>query len=287
MFGGWKMPLRLALLCVVAFVLVLVAAYWLPIARWADGWAVDGFLSLQRPWLSRLAYHVAHLANPVPFVLATVALAVVALVRRRPRHALAVLALLIGANVIAQVLKTVLEHDRYHGFLGHAQLSSTTYPSGHATASMSLAYAAVLVAPAAWRRVVALGGALFALAVSESIMLLAWHFPSDVLGGFLLATACALATVAALRAADARWPERSGRTAAKRAFGGLDLRRMGTTAGVFVGLVLLVGVLAAGERMFAFADRHTTAVAAAALVAALAAMLPLGLAGWARGARDA
>src|SRR5207237_1135091 len=85
--------------------------------------------------------------------------------------------------------------------LGHAQLGAASYPSGHATASMSLAFAAVLVAPAAWRPVVAALGALFSLAVCESILLLAWHFPSDVLGGYLVATSFACLVVAALAAA--------------------------------------------------------------------------------------
>src|SRR5205823_3505773 len=88
--------------------------------------------------------------------------------------------------------------------------------SGHATASMSLAFAAVLVAPRLLRPAVAVAGALFTLAVSESILLLAWHFPTDVIGGYLLAMSFACVIVSALRAADARWPERSGREAALR-----------------------------------------------------------------------
>lgn len=287
MSTGWKRPLWLALACVAAFFVVLVLAYWLPVARWADGWAVEGFLHLQRPWLSHIGSHVAHLANPLPFALWTLAVTAVALYRRRPRQALAVFMFLLSANVTAQALKVLLEHDRYHAFLGHAQLAAASFPSGHATASMSLAYAAVIVAPVAWRPFVAVCGALFALTVSESIMLLAWHFPSDVLGGFLLATAFALGTVAALRAAEQRWPERSGRAAAKRAIRGVNTgrlgalaagfvgARLGALAAGFVGIVLVVGIGAAGQRTLAFADQHTTAVAAAVVVAALAAVLPL------------
>jgi hypothetical protein len=139
---------------------------------------------------------------------------------------------------------------------------------------MALAFAAVLVASQRWRPVVAVIGALFALAVSESIMLLAWHFPSDVVGGFLVATSSALVTLAALRAAQARWPERTGRDAALRAFQAADWRRVaGTTAGI-AAIAASAIAITAGSSALQFADRHTTAVVAAVAVAAMAAALP-------------
>jgi membrane-associated phospholipid phosphatase len=275
--SGWKRPLLLAGACWPAFAAVLVSAYWIPLGKWADGWAVEGFLNLQRPWLTHVATTVAKLADPGPFAVWTVLLAAVALYRRRPRHALAVILLLGGANLVAQGLKLLLAHPRSYSFLEHAQLGATAFPSGHATASMALAFAAVLVASQTWRPLVALVGALFALAVSESIMLLAWHFPSDVAGGFLVATSCAFTTLAALRAADARWPERTGREAAKRVIREADVRR---TAGIVAGFVAaaLAGIaIAAGGRTLDFAGRHTTAVVAAVVVAAMAAALPVSL----------
>ena len=278
MRSGWRRPLLYAGVLWVAFVVLLVLAYWLPFARWADGWAVEGFLNLQRPWLNAVAFRVAHFANPGPFACWTLVLAGIAVLQRRPRRALAVVVLLVGANAISQALKVMLQHDRGHDFLGAAQLPAASFPSGHATASMALAFAAVLVAPPAMRAFVALGGAIFALGVSESIMLLAWHYPSDVAGGFLVATACALMTLAALRAADARWPERTGREAARRAIIGIDLRRAG---GIVAGFVLasLVGLaVAAGDRTLVFADRHTVAVAAAVAIAAMSAVLPVSVA---------
>jgi hypothetical protein len=139
---------------------------------------------------------------------------------------------------------------------------------------MGLALGAVLVSAPAWRPYVAAAGALFAVGVSESVMLLAWHFPSDVAGGFLVATSFALVTVAALRAAERRWPERSGRKAARRAIGAIDLRGVALTAGVFVAAVLAAGVLAAGESAPQFAHRHTIATFSAVVVAAMAAALP-------------
>jgi membrane-associated phospholipid phosphatase len=286
MSSGWRRPLVLAGACWGAFVLVLVAAYWLPAAQWADGWAVEGFLNLQQPGLNAAAFDIAHLANPLPFALFTVVLASVALYRGRPRHALAAIVLLGGASGIGQTLKVLLEHDRSHEFLGHAQLDAISFPSGHATASMSLAFAALLVAPASWRPLVAVAGALFALVVSESIMLLAWHFPSDVAGGFLVATACALMTVSALRAADARWPDRTGREAAKRAIGQTGRARAAGLVGLFVGCALIGVAAAAGDRTLSFAGRHTTAVGAIVVVAAMAAALPAAIAGFASARRS-
>lgn len=277
MSSGWKRPLQLAGACWAAFAVVLVSAYLVSFGKRADGWAVEGFVNLQRPWLDGIASAVAKLADPGPFAIWTVLLAGIALYRRRPRHALAVIGLLGGANLLSQGLKLLLEHPRPHDFLGKAQLGAQAFPSGHATASMALALAAVLVAPRAWRPVVAVAGALFALAVSESIMLLAWHFPSDVAGGFLVATSSALVTVAALRAADERWPERTGREAARRALREADLLGVAALVAGFIVVALGALAVAAGDRTLEVAARHTTAVIAAAVVAAMAAALPVSL----------
>jgi membrane-associated phospholipid phosphatase len=278
MTARWKRPLLLSGVCWTALGALLVAAYWIPAVRWADGWAVEGFLRLHQPWLHDVGDPVARLADPGPFAIWTALLAGIALYRRRPRHALAVVLLLGSANVITQVLKILLEHPRHYEFLGRAQIGDHAFPSGHATASMALAFAAVLVVPPAWRAVAAVAGALFALGVSESVMILAWHFPSDVVGGFLVATASTLATVAALRAAEQHWPARTGRAVARRAIGVLELRRAASVMFGFVA-VALVGVLAsAGGDALRFADHHTVAVAAAVTVAAMAAALPVSVA---------
>jgi membrane-associated phospholipid phosphatase len=269
-----RRPLLLAAACWVAFAGVLASAYAVPLTMWADGWAVRSFRGMEKPGLESIAAVTAHLADPLPFALATLVLAGIAIARGRPRHAVGVVFLLIGANVTSQVLKVVLAHTRAHEFLGDAQIAAAAFPSGHATASMSLAFAAVLVAPAVWRPTVAVVGALFSLGVSESILLLAWHFPSDVFGGYLVATSFACLTVAGLHAAQARWPERTGREAARRALGRASLGRtltafaaLGTGAGVTV-------AIARGERALDFANRNTTVVLVILGVAAMAATLP-------------
>jgi membrane-associated phospholipid phosphatase len=277
MNGGWRRPVLLAGACSAAFVAVVLAAYFVPVIRWADGWAIEGFMGVRAPWLTSVSSFMVHLGDPGPFALGTVAIALVALKRGRPRHALAAIALLAGANIATQVLKLLLQHDRPHAFLDVAEISSTAFPSGHATASMSLALAAVLVAPVALRPLVAVAGALFALAVSESILLLGWHFASDVVGGFLVAATAALLVLAALRAADERWPERTGREAARRALGTKAFSASVAAVAGLVSLILVALALPVGPDALAYMDRHTTAVAGALGVAAMAAALPAAL----------
>ena len=55
------------------------------------------------------------------------------------------------------------------------------------------------------------------LTIAFCIVILGWHFPSDVVGGFLLATGWALVIAAGLRSANERWPEHAGRTRATAA----------------------------------------------------------------------
>jgi membrane-associated phospholipid phosphatase len=269
-----RRPLLCAGACWLAFGVVLVAAYWLPIAQVADAHAVDGFFGLQRPWLVDLATRFTLCANPVPFGLASAGLAALALVRGRPRLALGVLVLLIGANVTSQTLKSLLAHNRAHDLLSEAHVSAAAFPSGHATASMSLAFAAVLVAPVALRPLVAVAGALFSLAVSESVLLLTFHYPSDVIGGYLVATSFGCFVVWALRAADARWPERTGREAARRALAQPDLRGIPAAFALLSAAVAIGVVIAAPGGAARIAEHRTTATAAVLGVAALAAALP-------------
>ncbi len=91
-----------------------------------------------------------------------------------------------------------------HARVGVSEITAASWPSGHATAATVLALCAVLVAPRRVRPLVAVLGATFAAAVGVSLLILAWHLPSDVLGGYLLATLWMALVLAGLRIADAR-----------------------------------------------------------------------------------
>ena len=87
-----------------------------------------------------------------------------------------------------------------HPAFGHG-VGPVSFPSGHATAAMSMAVALVLVAPRGHRWAAVILGAAYALAISVTVIILGWHYPSDVLAGTLVATGFGFLAIAGLRAA--------------------------------------------------------------------------------------
>lgn len=79
--------------------------------------------------------------------LAALVLAALAVVRGRPRVALLVLVFIAATSVSGQLLKELLAHPRPQPAGANLGLGPEAFPSGHATAVMSLALACVLAAP--------------------------------------------------------------------------------------------------------------------------------------------
>jgi PAP2 superfamily len=182
--------------------------------------------------------------------------------------------ILLGANLTTHLLKPLLAQPRPTWLLhGISPLKAASWPSGHATAAMSFALCAVLAAPARWRPVVAALGAAFAVAVCYSFLALAWHYPSDVLGGFLVATIWTLLAVAALLAMPQRQPAAASvsRTPAWRALG------PSAAAVICAGGLALLVALARPHAVVSFARSHEVFVIGAAAIALVALALATGL----------
>jgi membrane-associated phospholipid phosphatase len=274
--------------CAALFVIVLAAAYGWDPARSLDLTALTGFISADDGWRETLSSGLVQLGDPPAVALITLGLAGVAAARGRPRVAVAVVLLIALTSVSSQLLKELLAHPRPQAPGLESILGPKAFPSGHATAAMSLALGAVLAAPRRARPAAALLGALFALAVGASLVAGGWHFPSDVVGGYLLAAGWALMLAALLNEADQRFPA-TGRFAATAAGRALDRTAAGGLAAAAFGAVaaavlLVLGVFAADPSgVTGFAREHTTAVAVAAVVASAALALPATLAaglGW-------
>jgi membrane-associated phospholipid phosphatase len=194
--------LLVAGLCVLALALTWVVAALVPATHAKDAVALYDFTLLGRPKVDDLANALLHLLEPALYILWGVLLMAVALRRRRPLTALAVGVVMGMAPLTAETLKPLLAHS--HARIYGDEITAASWPSGHASAATALVMCAVLVAPQRLRPTVAVLGALFAVAVGFSLVLLAWHLPSDVLGGYLVGTLWAALAVAGLRAADAR-----------------------------------------------------------------------------------
>ncbi len=197
-----KTPIAAWLGCAAALVLLAVAAYKVGAAQHLDGTLLARLVAHQGGTAESLAEAVAHLGDPVALLAMLAALCAVALWRGRPRDALAAFVVVAGANLTTQALKALLAHPRVQPALGGDPIDPNAFPSGHTTAAASIAVAALFVVPARLRPLTALLGAGLVAAVGGSVVLLDWHFPSDVAGGVLVAAGWGFAVLAARRWAD-------------------------------------------------------------------------------------
>jgi membrane-associated phospholipid phosphatase len=149
--------------------------------------------------------HAVDTIHVVTIVLAACAAVLVAWRRRRRDLAVVAVATLAGANLTSQLLKPLLGRVDPLGGETARQISGA-FPSGHATAAMSLALVAVIVSPRRWRAWVAMVAAGYAAAVGVGLVVRVAHYPSDVVGGFLVAGAwaAAMSAVALARRRDER-----------------------------------------------------------------------------------
>jgi membrane-associated phospholipid phosphatase len=253
-----------ALACFAALVAVGLGAAFVPEVRSVDAQAAAGFVTAAGSELGVLTSRIARLCDEAPYLVLGAGIVGIALVRGRLPRAAAVVVLLLATGLTTQVLKASLGDPRAGEILG-VELGS--WPSGHSTAAMTLALCAVLVAPRAVRGAVAALGAAFALAVGLGVVVMEWHLPTDVAGGYLVAMGWTLLAVAVLRrverpvaagARDTSWP-------------GLAWVAAAVVAGVALARVPL-------DSAAAFAVDHTWAAATALALCVLAAGLALSLA---------
>jgi membrane-associated phospholipid phosphatase len=176
-----------ALGCALATAVVWAVAFQTAAGARLDGAVLDGFTGFRDSRLEPLAALAVSLADPVPYAAMVLLIAMVAVARRRPRHALLVAAVAVAAPVTAEALKPLATVPRPAPTPEFAP-AVDGWPSGHMTAAMTLALCLVLVAPARLRPSAAALGGGFAVAEGYGVLVLGWHYPSDVVG------ACAIAT---------------------------------------------------------------------------------------------
>jgi membrane-associated phospholipid phosphatase len=263
-------PLLVALACAVGLAVVGALAFGVPALHARDEAILHGFTTLDGPGRHRAVWFIAHLADPLPYALGGLILVGLALLRGKGWRAVAVVILLLGTGGSTQVLKQLISDPRSSGWFESVGPTVAEWPSGHSTAAMTLALCAVLVAPPALRAATAIAGGLFAVGVGYAVLVLGWHFPSDVLGGFLMAGMWTSLAVAALVPLEHRTASDVVSPPIAR-----------TLAMAVAGAAALLGgvILAAyGDTLATYTVERPILVVGALAIAALAATLSAGLA---------
>jgi PAP2 superfamily len=183
-----------------------------------------------------------------------------ALALRRPLYAVVLVVALCCATLTTELLKPVATVARPAEAPPLAPLQDA-WPSGHTTAAMALALCLVLVAPARWRPLAAAAGGAFAVAQGYGLLVMGWHYPSDVLAAFGVSTFWLALGVAALRLTTGRAEESTPRW-----------RTVVAPAAV---TAVAGAALAAGMALLrpAYVEEHPTFVTAALVIGAAALAL--------------
>ena len=197
-------------------------AFAVPPARHLDSVLFRRVSGSDLTTIARVGSHALRTIDVGSVALAGVALVLVAARRGRGGRALAVGVSIGAAIATTELLKTALAPLDRRFAPGRGAVWESSFPSGHATVAMALALGAIVSAPRVLRAAVAVVGAAYAAGIGLSLVALGWHYPSDVVGGYVVAAAWCAAGLALVR--------RRGETAERR---GLALRheRLGLVLG--------------------------------------------------------
>jgi membrane-associated phospholipid phosphatase len=212
-----KAPLAGWFVCTAGLIMVALLAYGSGAAQRLDASVLARFVGQSGTHANSLASGLTLLGDPPALLLMTALACGIGWVRRRPRSVAAALVVVAGANLTTQALKVALSHPRARELLGADNVAWDGFPSGHVTAAASTAIAFAFVVPRRLRPSVAALGACFVVAMGWSVLVLNWHYPSDVVGGILVASSWGFAVLASMRFAAGLHPRRSaqlGRRAA-------------------------------------------------------------------------
>jgi membrane-associated phospholipid phosphatase len=124
--------------------------------------------------------------------------------RRRPYAALVMAVVPPLAAVTSSLLKEAFGRDRPHVVPHLDFVTNLSYPSGHAVNATTVLLLAALLLPGTQPRTRLGLAAAGAVLVGVSRMLLGVHFPSDVIGGWMLGLAFAMAGATLVKQIEGR-----------------------------------------------------------------------------------
>jgi membrane-associated phospholipid phosphatase len=212
-----KAPLAGWFVCTAGLVVVALFAYDVAFAQRVDASVLARLVAERGSHAESLATGLTFFGDLPALTLMTVLACGIGWARGRPRSAVAALVVVAGANLTTQALKVALSHPRARELLGAENVAWDGFPSGHVTAAMSIAIAFAFVVPRSLLPALAALGTCFVVAMGWSVLALNWHYPSDVVGGILVASSWGFAVLASTRfvaGPGARRPAQPARRAA-------------------------------------------------------------------------
>lgn len=271
--GTSRTALGAAALSLAGLILTGIVALVLPVGRSLDATTLHGFMGLDRPIVDPLPPLAIQVGNPVIYAFLGALIAIFALRHGQRRLAVAIVVILFGSVLSAESLKLLLAGSRPEDWIAPGwSIGDASWPSGHATAAMTLSMCAIMVSPPAWRHLAAAAGAVLTIAVSYSLVIAGGHLPSDVIGAFFLSALWTSLAVAVLRR------HQDELTASPwRSFLRSSLPAYTVTWGIGASLILAL-VIARPEAVAGYLPGHETFLVGAMLVALIAQALITGFA---------
>lgn len=191
-----------ATMAVAVAVLALAATLPSGVVPQFDAGVVSAVAAGRLGWLVAVMTVVTEVGSPVGTCLLTAAVAVPLALRTRSYRPVVVAALaLAGIALLDESVKLLVHRARPPADLHAIAAGGYSFPSGHTTLAAAMVPVLVLLVRRAGRRGWALPvlAAVWVLVVGVSRVYLGVHYPSDVLGGWLLGGAWATLVTACVR----------------------------------------------------------------------------------------
>jgi membrane-associated phospholipid phosphatase len=211
--GHWGQWLAIGAVGLVGFVVLALLLVFEPGISQLDRQLLGQVISLRTPELTVFASAVTQLGSAALVILLGVAAAIILALRSRwILLPIALLGALAATASLVTILKIALNRPRPPANLVvGVPLSNDAFPSGHTTdGSVALILAAAMLAltleSVILRRVLVIIGCLLALLIGCSRTYLGLHWPSDVLGGWLLAATMVSVTMVLVNRALVPYP---------------------------------------------------------------------------------
>jgi undecaprenyl-diphosphatase len=194
-----------------SYTMVAVAALLLIVAALGGGPDFSGDLSTiyrlasersANPALTRQAVLITYVGSAEGLLTILLLAGIALAAAKRWRDLVSLTAIVVGGRLLVELLKLAIGRPRPVFGPYPVEVSSLSFPSGHAANSMMTFLAlALIAAPKRWRVSATIAAIVFSLVIGATRPLLGVHWPSDVIGGWALGIGWVVGLVALTR----RW----------------------------------------------------------------------------------